>query len=65
MTVGTLVAHVRARYAVQRFFDPVRDMVLQYTQWQRAMAGGERILEVLDTKPEIVDAPDAIVLGHD
>jgi ATP-binding cassette, subfamily B, multidrug efflux pump len=61
MTVGTLVAFV---LYVQRFFDPVRDMVLQYTQWQRAMAGGERILEVLDTKPEIVDAPDAITLGE-
>ena len=41
---------------VQRFFDPIRDLVLQYTQLQRAMAGGERIFEVLDTKPEIVDA---------
>ncbi|MGD9892693.1 MAG: ABC transporter ATP-binding protein [Dehalococcoidia bacterium] len=48
--------------SVQRFFDPVRDLVLQYTQIQRAMAGGERIIEVLDTKPEIVDAPDAIEL---
>jgi ABC-type multidrug transport system fused ATPase/permease subunit len=59
MTVGTLIAFV---LYVQRFFDPIRDMVLQYTQWQRAMAGGERILEVLDTKPEIVDAPDAVDL---
>jgi ATP-binding cassette, subfamily B, multidrug efflux pump len=60
MTVGTMVAFV---LYVQRFFDPVRDMVLQYTQWQRAMAGGERIIEVLDTKPEIVDAADAVELG--
>src|SRR5205823_14468637 len=29
---------------------------------QRAMAGGVRIFEVLDTKPEIVDAPDAVEL---
>ena len=47
---------------VQRFFDPVRDLVLQYTQLQRAMAGGQRIFEVLDTKPEIVDADDAVEL---
>jgi len=47
---------------VQRFFDPIRDLVLQYTQLQRAMAGGQRILEVLDTQPEIVDAPGAIEL---
>ena len=60
MQVGTLVAFV---LYIQRFFDPIRDMVLQYTQWQRAMAGGERIIEVLDTVPEIVDAPDAVELG--
>ena len=47
---------------VQRFFDPIRDLVLQYTQLQRAMAGGQRIFEVLDTVPEIVDAPDAVEL---
>jgi ATP-binding cassette subfamily B protein len=57
--VGTIVAF--ALY-VQRFFDPVRDLVLQYTQLQRAMAGGQRIFEVLDTKPEIVDADNAIEL---
>ncbi len=61
LTVGTLVTF--ALY-IQRFFDPVRDLVLQYTQFQRAMAGGERIIEVLDTKPEIVDAPDAVELGQ-
>lgn len=47
---------------IQRFFNPVRDIVLQYTQLQRAMAGAHRIFEVLDTKPEIVDADDAIEL---
>jgi ATP-binding cassette subfamily B protein len=61
LQLGTLVAF--ALY-IQRFFDPIRDLVLQYTQFQRAMAGGERIIEVLDTKPEIVDAPDAIDIGE-
>jgi len=59
LTFGVLVAFV---LYIQRFFDPIRDTVLQYTQIQRAMAGGQRIFEVLDTKPEIVDAPDAIDL---
>ena len=59
LTFGVLVAFV---LYIQRFFDPIRDTVLQYTQIQRAMAGGERIFEVLDTKPEIVDAPDAVEL---
>ncbi|MCY4616869.1 MAG: ABC transporter ATP-binding protein, partial [Chloroflexi bacterium] len=47
---------------IQRFFNPVRDIVLQYTMLQRAMAGAHRIFEVLDTQPEIVDPPDAKVL---
>ncbi len=47
---------------VGRFFDPIRDLVLQYTMVQRAMAGGERIFEVLDTKPRITDKPDAVEL---
>ena len=59
LTVGAIIAS--ALY-VQRFFDPVRNLVLQYTQLQRAMAGGERIIEVLDTKPDIVDAENAVVL---
>jgi ATP-binding cassette, subfamily B, multidrug efflux pump len=63
---GTLLAGTLVTFAlsIQRFFDPIRDLVLQYTQFQRAMAGGERIIEVLDTKPEITDAPDAVVLGE-
>jgi ABC-type multidrug transport system fused ATPase/permease subunit len=47
---------------IQRFFDPVRDLVLQYTQLQRAMAGGARVFEVLDTPPDIEDAADALDL---
>ena len=44
---------------IQRFFNPVRDLVLQYTALQRAMAGGARVFEVLDMQPEIVDSEDA------
>lgn len=58
LTVGVVTAFV---LYISRFFDPVRDLVLQYTQIQRAMAGGQRIIEVLDTKPEVVDRPDARV----
>jgi ABC-type multidrug transport system fused ATPase/permease subunit len=47
---------------IQRFFTPIRDIVLQYTMLQRAMAGAHRVFEVLDTEPEIVDAEDAIDL---
>ncbi len=47
---------------VTRFFDPIRDLVMQYTMFQRAMAGGERIFQVLDTTPRILDKPDALEL---
>jgi ABC-type multidrug transport system fused ATPase/permease subunit len=47
---------------IQRFFNPVRDIVLQYTMLQRAMAGAHRIFELLDTEPAIVDPPGALVL---
>ena len=59
LLLGQLIGFV---LYVQRFFEPVRDLSMQYTQLQRAMAGGQRIFEVLDTKPEIVDAPNAIEL---
>jgi ABC-type multidrug transport system fused ATPase/permease subunit len=58
-TVGVIVSF--ALY-VQRFFDPVRELVMQYAQLQRAMAGGQRAFEVLDTQPEIEDKPDAFPL---
>jgi ATP-binding cassette subfamily B protein len=47
---------------VYRFFDPLRDLIMQYTMFQRAMAGGERLFEVLDTQVRISDKPDAIEL---
>ncbi len=47
---------------IQRFFEPVRHLTMQYSQLQRAMAAGVRIFEVLDLKPEVVDKPDAIEL---
>ena len=54
--VGILVAF--ALY-IQRFFDPVRNLTMQYGQLQRAMASGSRIFELLDTAPEVVDRPGA------
>ena len=47
-------------FSIERFFQPIRELTMQYAQLQRAMAGGVRAFEVLDTEPEIVDAPDAI-----
>ena len=44
---------------IQRFFEPIRNLTMQYSQLQRAMASGVRIFEILDLRPQVVDAPDA------
>ena len=44
---------------IQRFFEPIRNLTMQYSQLQRAMASGLRIFEVIDLNPEVKDAPDA------
>ena len=57
LEVGLLVAF--ALY-VQRFFDPIRNITMQYTELQRAMASGQRIFELLDTRPDVADREDAL-----
>ena len=59
LEVGFLVAFL---IYVQRFFEPIRMLTQQYTMFQRAMASGARIFELLDIKPEMNDKPDAIEL---
>ena len=56
IAVGTMVAFV---LYIQRFFEPIRSLTMQYTQLQRAMASGVRIFELLDAEPDVVDAPGA------
>ena len=45
---------------IQRFFEPIRHLTMQYTQLQRGMAAGVRIFEVIDLEPEVKDDHDAI-----
>ena len=45
---------------IQRFFEPVRHLTMQYSQFQRAMAAGVRLFELIDLEPEINDDPNAI-----
>ena len=59
LEVGFLVAFL---IFVQRFFEPIRTLTLQYTMFQRAMASGARIFELLDIKPEMNDKKDAATL---
>jgi len=62
LEIGAMVAYVTY---VQRFFEPVRMLSMQYTAFQRAMAAGYRVFEVLDVPLTIVDKPGALELGPD
>lgn len=59
LELGTMVAFT---LYVQRFFEPIRALVMQYAMMQRAMTAGMRIFELLDVEPDLVDAPDAVTL---
>lgn len=56
ISAGVLVAFL---LYVDRFFDPIRDLSRRFDTFQSTMAGGERILQLLDTEIEVQDAPDA------
>jgi ATP-binding cassette subfamily B multidrug efflux pump len=55
-TIGVVVAFLGY---VSRFFNPVRELSQLYTTLQSATAGGERVLELLDIRPNVTDNPDA------
>jgi len=65
VTIGVVVAFLSY---TGRLFQPILDLSMIFNTWQAAMAGGERILEVLNEEPDIQDAPDAVELppvkGH-
>ncbi len=69
MTLGVLVAFMQ--YA-QRFFRPIQDLSEKYNILQSAMAAGERIFKLLDTKVEVTspttakrpDGPGRIEFDH-
>ena len=44
---------------IMLFFRPMRSIAMLYNQLQSALAGAERIFEVIDTPPTIQDSPDA------
>lgn len=65
LTLGVVAAFLAY---VTRFFQPIQELSQLYTTMQAAMAGGERVLELLDTEPDVPDHPDAVkmppIVGH-
>ena len=58
VTIGLIIAFLNY---VSRLFQPVLDLSMMYNTWQAAMAGGERLLEILRLAPDIQSTPDAVV----
>ncbi|UCI18840.1 ABC transporter ATP-binding protein/permease [Mesorhizobium sp. B2-1-8] len=62
LDIGVMVAFL---FYIQRFFDPIRSLTMQYSVMQRAMASGQRISEVLDVPVDVSDKDGAIALSRD
>jgi ABC-type multidrug transport system fused ATPase/permease subunit len=64
-TPGTLFAFI---LYVSNFFDPVQELSQLYNTFLAAVAALDKIMDVMDEEPEVVDRPDAVALpsigGH-
>jgi ATP-binding cassette subfamily B protein len=59
--IGVVVAFVGYLNA---FFDPIQQISQLYTTYQQGMAALDKIFDLLDTPPDMVDRPDAIDPGE-
>ena len=49
---------------INKFFNPIQSLAEQFNRLQAAFASAEKIFSIMDMKPEIVDAEDAIELSE-
>jgi ABC-type multidrug transport system fused ATPase/permease subunit len=61
VTIGVLVAFVAA---LNNFFDPIQQLSQLYTTYQAGMAALDKIFELLDEEPDILERDDALELGR-
>jgi ABC-type multidrug transport system fused ATPase/permease subunit len=59
--IGTVVAFVGY---LTTFFEPIQQLSQLYTTYQQGMAALDKIFDLLDTDPDMVDAPGAIDPGE-
>ncbi len=57
MTVGTMQVFIS--YTLQ-FFDPIRGLAITFSDILSAQAAAERVVELLETEPEIADSPEIL-----
>jgi ABC-type multidrug transport system fused ATPase/permease subunit len=58
--IGVIVAFVGY---LQLFFNPIQELSQLYTTYQQGMAALDKIFDLLDTEPDMVDSPEAIDPG--
>jgi ATP-binding cassette subfamily B protein len=56
VTIGVLVSFV---FYLNSFFDPIQQLSQLYTTYQSGMAALDKIFELLDEEPDVVERPDA------
>ena len=59
VSVGTIAAFV---VYGRRFYEPLYTLADLYNSIQSALAGAERVFEILDHRPVLTDRPDAVAL---
>jgi len=59
LQIGVLVAFIGY---LNSFFDPLQQLSQLYNTFQASMAAVQKIYTVLDTEPDMLDAPDAVEL---
>jgi len=59
--IGVVVAFIGY---LQLFFDPIQQISQLYTTYQQGMAALDKIFDLLDTEPDMVDRPDALAPGQ-
>lgn len=59
LQIGVLVAFIGY---LNSFFDPLQQLSQLYNTFQASMAAVQKVYTVLDTEPDLVDAPDAVDL---
>ncbi len=61
IAIGVVVAFIGY---LQLFFDPIQQISQLYTTYQQGMAALDKIFDLLDTEPDLVDKPGAIDPGR-
>jgi ABC-type multidrug transport system fused ATPase/permease subunit len=61
VTIGVLIAFVGY---LQTFFDPIQQISQLYTTYQQGMAALDKIFDLLDLSPDMVDRPGAVDPGR-